>query len=326
MMYTITVLYIITSSFSLFFCNGFFVMFHIYQRKKEFSQQSNKNDDFLLSCIALTIQMGSIFSAGSLYAIIFGWQNQFLACFLLNARAVTSQIQLVCMLFFSLTRFAKIFFPQQISRMNHYLMEVLIKMWIILVPAYINFVMGHTCGLDSFCPKDFRNSYNLITYTEPMELKEQMVSLIIEHLECRKNWAEVIFPKFVAIILLLNLCIVAKELFRILHCFQTVTPSAPEAVELRTISGMMERAEASEDDEPQNNDDSDSYSVGMMTGVLTILLIFIGKVFTIISLHYKAGNLMYLIVELILNILIPILWFVGNTAIIRTEFVEPEQS
>ena len=64
----------------------------------------------------------------------------------------------------------------------------------------------------------------------------------------------------------------------------------------------------------------------MMTGVLTILLIFIGKVFTIISLHYKAGNLMYLIVELILNILIPVPWFVGNTAIIRTQFVEPEQS
>ena len=84
---------------------------------------------------------------------------------------------------------------------------------------------------------------------------------------------------------------------------------------------MMERAEASEDDEPQNNDDSDSYSVGMMTGALTIMLIFISKVSTLISLHYKAGNLMYLTVELILSILIPLLWFVGNTAIITTKFM-----
>ena len=113
----------------------------------------------------------------------------------------------------------------------------------------------------------------------------------------------------------------AKELFRILHCFQTVTPSATEAVELRTLSAMVEHAEASEDDdEPQNNDDSD-YSVGIMTGALTIMLIFISKVSTLISLHYKAGNLMYLTVELILSILIPLLWFVGNTAIITTKFM-----
>ena len=131
-----------------------------------------------------------------------------------------------------------------------------------------------------------------------------------------------------AISLLLNLCIVAKLLSRILPCFQTATPSAPEGVELSTISGMMERAEASEDDDddPQSNDASDSYSVGIMTGALTILAISSGKVFTMITLHHKAGNLMYLMVELILSILIPLLWFGGNTAIIRTRFGEPQQT
>ena len=58
-------------------------------------------------------------------------------------------------------------------------------MIIFLAPAYINFVIGHTCGLDIFCPKDFRNSYTLISYTDSMEYQEQMVELILENLECR---------------------------------------------------------------------------------------------------------------------------------------------
>ena len=49
-----------------------------------------------------------------------------------------------------------------------------------------------------------------------------------------------------------------------------------------------------------------------MTGVLTILAIYIGKVSAVISLQYKAGNLM--------------LWFVSNTEIIRPRFGEPQQT
>ena len=201
-------IYNITACVSLFFCIGFFVLFHIYQRKKEFSQHSSSKDDFVLSCIGLTIQMGSIGSAVSVYAILSAWQNQFLTCFLLNSGVLIIQIQLVCMLFFSLTGFANLFFPQHFSRMNHYLIGVLIKIIIIFIPAYLNFVIGHTCGLDSFCPKDFRISYNLITYTEPVELQAQMVSLIMENLDCRTKIGKVVFPTFMAISLLTNLCIV----------------------------------------------------------------------------------------------------------------------
>ena len=207
-MYTVKVLYIITSCLSLVFCNGFFVLFHINRKKKEFSQLSKSNDDFLLFCLGLTIQIGSIHSAICFYTILSVWQNQFLTCFLFNVRVVNTQLQLVCMFLFSLTRFAKLFFPHQFSRMNHYLIGVLVKMLIILIPAYLNFVIGHTCGLDSFCPKDFRISYNLITYTEPMELQAQMVSLIMENLECRTKIGRVVFPTFMAISLLTNLCIV----------------------------------------------------------------------------------------------------------------------
>ena len=322
-MYTITVLYIITSGFSLFFCNFFFVLFHIYQRKKKFSQKSNSNDDFLLSCIGITIQIGSIHTALRVYSILFAWQNQFLTCLLFNVRVVNVQTQLICMLCFSFTRFTKLFFPQQFSKMNHYLTGVLMKMSIFLGPAYVNFVIGQACGLDIFCPEDFRNSHNLITYTDTLEYQEEMVSLIMENLECRTNLGKVALPTLVAINLILNLFIMAKEVFHILPSLPTVTPSPPEVVELRTVSAIVEHAEASEDDLDLPQNDTDSYSVGMIAGVLTTLIISIGKVLTLMILHNKAGNLMFLMVEMILSILIPLLWLFLNKAIIRARFSEP---
>ena len=145
----------------------------------------------------------------------------------------------------------------------------------------------------------------------------------MEDLECRTNWTKVVLPTVAPIFLLLNLSIVAKYVSSIIRPFLTATQSASEAVELRTISAMVDHAEASEEDQPQNTDESDSYSVGLMAGVLTILAISVGKVSTWMSLHLKAGNLMFLLVELILSILIPLLWFVSNTAIIRTRFAGP---
>ena len=119
-----------------------------------------------------------------------------------------------------------------------------------------------------------------------------------------------------------------KELSRILPLFQTVTQSPSEAVELRTVSAMEEHAEATEDDhdQPQNTDNSDSYSVGVMTGAITILAISIGKICTLMLLYHKASALMSLMMQLILSILIPLLWLVTNSAIIRTRFGGPQQT
>ena len=316
MMYTIEVIYILTSGFSLLFCNGFFVLFHLHQRKKEYSQQSNCNDDFLLSCQGHTIQIGSVYSAIRLYTMFSAWQNQFLTCFLLNLRVLNIQIQLFCMLLFSLTRFAKLFYPKQFSKMNHYLTGILIKIFIILGPAYINFVTGHICGLDIFCPKDLRDSYNLIGNTGILDYQEEMVSVIMETLECRTNLSKHVLPPIIFLYLLLNLCIILKELSRILLPLRIVTP---EALEVRTVSAIVENAEASEDEQPQNSDHAEYYSVGVMTGVLTILAISLGKVLSLMILQNKISNLMLLMVEMILRILIPLLWFVRNTAIIRTQ-------
>ena len=204
-MYMVKVLFIITSGFSLFFCNGFFLLFHLYRKKKESSQQSNVNDDFLLCCIGLTIQIGSIHSFASLFAIIFAWHYEFLICFLINIRLVNMQIQLACMSLFTITRFAKLFFPHKFIQINHRLIGILIKILIILVPAYMNFVIGHTCGLDIFCPKGFRNSFNLKSFTDLGIYQEQIKSLVLENFECRTIEVKVLLPVAITIILLMNL-------------------------------------------------------------------------------------------------------------------------
>ena len=78
---------------------------------------------------------------------------------------------------------------------------------------------------------------------------------MVENQECRTSLGKVrvVLPKFVALNLLLNLSIMVKELSRILSSFQTVTPSAQEAVELRTVSASVEHAEETEDDQPFND-------------------------------------------------------------------------
>ena len=193
------------------------------------------------------------------------------------------------------------------------------KLFILLGPAYINFVIGHICGLDIFCPKAFRDSFDLIRNTDKLEYQEEMLSLITESLACRTNLGKVGVPTIIAIYLLLNLCIMVKELSRILPPFQVEASSAPEALELRTVSAIVDNTEASEDEQPQNSDHAESYSVGVMTGVLTILAITLGLVFSLIILH-KASDLMFLMVEMIIRILIPLVWLVRNNAIIKTTF------
>ena len=322
-MYMVKVLYIITSGLSLFFCNGFFLLFHLYQKKKkETSQQSIiANDDFLLCCIGLTIQIGSIHSIARLYAIIFAWHYQGLTCFLINIRVINVQIQLACMFFFTITRFVKLFFPHKFSQINQKLVGILIKILIILIPGYINFVIGHTCGLDIFCLKGFRKSFNLMSDTDISIYDEQIESLVLENFECRTKVGKVIFPVSITIILLVNLCMMVKLLPCPIPPFLTVTPPPPqplEALELRTVSAMVDQTHSIEENESDN--DEESYSVGVVTGILTILVIILTKVALLLTVYHKTSALMSLLMELFMSILVPILWSVTNTSILRMRF------
>ena len=225
------------------------------------------------------------------------------------------QIQLACMFLFTMTRFAKLFFPQKFSQINHKLIGFLIKIFIILVPGYINFVIGHTCGLDIFCPKGFRDSFNLIIYDE------QIKSLALENFECRTKVAKVLYPVSNTIILLVNLCMMVKLLPCLIPPFLTVTPPPTqplEALELRTVSAMVEQTHSIE--ENQSDNDEESYSVGAMTGVLTILAIILIMLALLLNVYLKTSGLIPLLLELVISILVPILWSVTNTSILRMIF------
>ena len=311
--FTVISCYILTSGLSFLFCNGFFVLFHLYQRKKLHAQQSNNNDDFLLSCIGLTIQLGNLHSTIVLYILITGWNNQFLTCFLFNFRAVNSQIQLVSMLFFSLTRFAHHFFPQQFFRMNHHLIGSLIKFCIVLVPAYLNFIIGHTCGIDVFCPKDFRKSFDLITYSDSSVYQEELQTLLLKNLECRIKMFKVVLPIFVLTTLLPNLLILMKELSCVLQPCQTTQP--PESVELST---MYPDQSIEETQQQNNNNSAEDYSVGRLSGVFTILIIILNMILILLPIYQSADKLKFLPVEMVTSILIPMIWSVDNTDIIKT--------
>ena len=321
-MYMVKVLYIIISGLSLFFCNGFFLLFHLYQKKKESSQQSITNDDFLLCCIGLTIQIASIHASARLYAIMFAWRYLSLTCFLINIRLVNMQIQIACMFLFSITRFAKLFFPQKFLQINQKLIGILIKILIILTPAYISFVIGHTCGLDIFCPKGFRNSFNLMSFTDIGIYDEEIKELVLENFGCRTKEVKVLLL-VITIIVLVNVCIMVKLLPCVVPPIPilTITPPSqqpPEALELRTVSAMVERTHSIEENHSDN--DEESYSVGVLTGVLTMLVIILTKVALLLSVYYKTSDLISLLMELFMSLLIPLLWSVTNTSIFRIRF------
>ena len=78
----------------------------------------------------------------------------------------------------------KFFFPTAYAKMNHLIVGRIIKLSSVLVPVYLQFVTGHACGLDVFCPKDLRRSINLLTYTEASEYQNEIVALTVQNFEC----------------------------------------------------------------------------------------------------------------------------------------------
>ena len=148
-----------------------------------------------------------------------------------------------------------------------------------------------------------------------------MKSLALDNFECRTKVAKVLYPVFNTIILLVNLCMMVKLLPCLIPPFLTVTPpppQPPEALELRTVSAMVEQTHSIEENRADN--DEESYSVGVMTGVLTILAIILTKVALLLNVYYKTSALMPLLMELFISILVPLLWSVTNTSILRIRF------
>ena len=322
--FSVILFYIVPSGVSLLFCHVFFVLFYLYQRRKDHTLQSLRNDDFLLTFIGLTIQIGNIHSLILLFTLLSGQNNQFVICVLFNIRAVNAQVQFVLMLFLSITRFAKLFFPHKFSVMNQYLIGSVMKVSVVLVPAYINFVLGHTCGQDVFCPKDLRKSVNLIRYTDWTTYGKEIQSLILKNLECRITILKTFIPILILIILLANLCIMTKHL---VHYFQTkASPPPSQSMELSTVSAAVDLDQSIEDGHPQSSNIEEPYSVGVMAGVFTIMAIMSNRLAIFLTMYERTNYLKFALMELITSFLVPLLWSLTNTQILISSFRASQQT
>ena len=81
---------------------------------------------------------------------------------------------------------------------------------------------------------------------------------------------------------------------------------------------MVEQTPSIEENESDN--DEESYSVGVNTGVLTILVIFFSKVALRLTVYHMTDDLIPLLMELVMSILVPLLWSITNTSILRIRF------
>jgi hypothetical protein len=265
-------------------------------------------------CLAFTIQVGNSLSTFFIFSLFFSSHSEIGHCVIFNIRVGNSQLQGYVLLIISVTRFMKFFFPTTYNKMNHFVIGYIIKFSIVLVPVYLQFVTGHACGLDVFCPKDLRRSINILTYTETSKYQNEIIALTLQNFACRANIYKIFFPITVLIILVPSICILIKLLtqnFVFSHPFFIPPTSTEEPpIELRTISSTVESPPSTP------TSDAPSYSVGLITGLLTILGIILNQFNLVLSLYFKANILHFMLIELLFSIVIPLCWFLANPKII----------
>ena len=105
-----------------------------------------------------------------------------------------------------------------------------------------------------------------------------------------------------------------KELSCVLQPCQT-TEQPPESVELST---MYPDQSIEETQQQNNNNSAEDYSVGRLSGVFTILIIILNMILILLPIYQSAEKLKFLPVEMVTSILIPMIWSVDYTDILKT--------
>ena len=309
-----TAVYVVTSLFSLIFCNVFFLIFHFYQAAKTFSNQLSNNDDFLWKILALSIQVGNFISNAFLFLFFWPLQNDFLLCSFFNLRSINNHVNSATVLLISVTRFMNVFFPKFYSRINQFLISHLIKIIIIFIPAYNLFIVGHTCGLDGFCPIDFRHSLHELSYSETSEYQSQVLSLISHKFSCHKQIGKFVAPVIVSLIVFPSLCVFLKLLTRNFSFLVLLFPQsvAAPAMELRTISATVDSSTPS----PSPSSPTAGYSLSISTGLLSTVFSMYFTAYLGLAFFFEHHILHFMLVELLVSVILPIIWCLTNTEII----------
>jgi hypothetical protein len=194
---------------------------------------------YLFKILALTIQIGNLITAFFLVSLFYPTPYEIILCVCFYVRTLNSQLQGVCLLLISTTRFTQLLFPTRFSKLNHFIIGLLIKISIAIIPAYILFVV----------------------------------------------------PLFVT---------------------PAVVQSQP--IELRTLSSTVELSSST----PATA--APSYSVGLVTGLITILGITFKQTNLVLALYFEANILYFVFLELFMSIFLPLGWCVANPDI-KTEVI-----
>ena len=299
-------------------CHSFFLIFYLYQTTKPVSRQAVRNYDFLFTCIAITLQVGNLLSIFFLFSLFSPFQTEILPCICYNIRAVNVQFQCSCALIISLTRFAKMFFSKRFSSVNQFILGHVIKVVIFLIPAHTHFVMLNLCGMDAFCSKDFKEAYNLLTYSETSKYQQQIITLILQNVDCRVDIMKIFFPIHILPILLSSLFIILKSsptkyFFIVINPFALQPQSSNQALE-------MEEFSAQEDSPSLSPTQEEGTSLGILAGLVTVLVVICNQIFLAISICLKSNYLYFIFTDLFISAAIPVCWCVANPKVFTLGF------
>ena len=293
---------------SVLLCNLQFLIFHLYQSSKPFAGNYVQNENFLFSWLSITLQIGNFSSAFSLFSLLYEFSNGTILCVSFYVRGVTMQIQMSCLLMISISRFFSFFFPGYISKMNHRLIGYFYKLFIVLLPAYLQFVVGHVCGLQTFCSKDF----SFLSYSTKSEYQQQLVNL---NAECRKKIHEMYIPVPIVMIIITNGSIFLKLLLKNIGSFPSpsIAPLPIQIIELRTLSASQQ---SSTPEESESSQDSNSNSLSMITCMVTLTLVMINQI-NLMFMLFKTNILKSLLVDLLISTILPMGWCLANWEIFK---------
>ena len=141
--------------------------------------------------------------------------------------------------------------------------------------------------------------------------------MILKNLECGTNVVKTFIPILVPIILLASICVMIKQFVLYFSTRSSSSPSS-ESMELSTVSAVVDPGQPIEDESQPQNDDV--YSVGVIAGGITILAIILTRLTILLTMYQRTNHLKFVLMELITSILIPLLWSVTNTQILRSSF------
>ena len=304
-------MYVFTVIASVILCNFQFIIFHLFLLHSPHSCRARQNDNFFFHILSFTLQFGNCLSVLYLIPLVSPYASEFIPCICSNMRVINMQLQMTCLLMISAKRFAGFFFHKYYSRINHTVLGNLSKGLIIFIPLYLQFVLANACGLDSFCSRNFRDIFNLLTFSSASDYKQQVNKLLIQDFYCKTQIHKMCMPIPVTLTLTNGSILIRLLSQNVPLCFfPSIAPLQPN-IELRTIQTNQPSSPT-----PEPLSQGYTYVVGIIPATLTVLVLILHQwVFASLVFGINTDILLVILMDLLISTLIPMFWCISNNYI-----------